>query len=112
MGWSTFWTEEAVRERFALDPRTDDWDEFVSIDPPLSDEAAGKGGGTSRLGASMPFFVVDAVFLGLRRPLAFGADATRRKKRAAEPIEDFGLVGIGPPAMPLPSWWDGDCGFC
>jgi hypothetical protein len=74
----------------------EDWDELVSIEPFFS-EVCGNGG-TSSEGDNSPFFVDER---GLRRPFAFGADATRRRKRAAVPIF-LGLV-MGPPAIPFPS---------
>lgn len=100
-GSPTFWTEEAVCDRLVRVPFADDCDEFVSIDPFLSEEFG--NGGTSSDGAKSPFFVAEV--RGLSRPFAFGAEATRRKKRTAvPPTEDFGLGVAGPPpAIPFPS---------
>lgn len=90
-----------VFDLFARAPRTDDWDELVSIEPFFSEECG--NGGTSSEGDNSPFLVDER---GLRRPFAFGADATRRKNRAAVPME-LGLLGLefamGPPAIPFPN---------
>lgn len=59
--------------------------EFDPIDP---------SGGTMSAGASSPFFVVKVVREPrLKRPLALGADATRRMKREAEAPIDLGDSG-------------------
>jgi hypothetical protein len=99
-----------VSDRFVRVPLADDCEEFVSIEPSLSDEFG--SGGTSKDGTKSPFFVAEVP--ELRSPFAFGAEATRRKNLAADPpIEFFGLGGIGPPAIPLPSC-EGllGCGCC
>lgn len=73
-------------------------------------------GGTSNEGAKRPFLVVAGVS-EFKRPFAFGAEATRRKRRAAgelllvaplaallAPSEVLGLGGIEglPPGTPFP----------
>ena len=50
-------------------------------------------GGIGSFGASSPFFVdVDRIPIE-NRPFAFGAEATRRRKRDAEAETDLGLKG-------------------
>jgi hypothetical protein len=57
------------------------------------------GGGAESAGARNPFFVVDVGILGLEwnKPLALGAEATRRINRDAEAVIAFG--DIGPPPV-------------
>lgn len=73
----------------------DDPDDMVSSEsPPLCSrelEPSGGMGGTMSAGASMPFFVVEVERVPREnKPLAFGADATRRIKRDADAPMDLG----------------------
>ena len=78
-------------------PLVEELDEIVSSESsPCSIEldATGGRGGTVSAGASMPFFVVGVDRdPSEKRPLALGADATRRIKREAEAVTDLGLSG-------------------
>jgi hypothetical protein len=66
--------------------------EFVPFSNELDDKDG--TGGTASDGASRPFFVVDADReLKENKPLAFGAEATRRMKRDAEAPIDLGDIG-------------------
>lgn len=56
------------------------------------DTRAGRGG-TASAGARNPFLVAGERDPSVKRPLAFGAEATRRMKREAEAPTDFGLRG-------------------
>jgi len=92
-----------VRDRLGRAPRVEDWDEFVSSEPFFPSEDFGSGG-TSSDGARRPFLVVAGVSV-VKRPLALGAEATLRKRRAAEPpMEVLGLDGMDglPPWTPFP----------
>lgn len=57
------------------------------------DTRAGRGG-TASAGARNPFFVTGERDPNVKRPLAFGAEATRRMKREAEAPTDFGVRGL------------------
>lgn len=73
----------------------DDSDEIVSKElfPSSSDDdTEGSPGDDASTGARNPFFVVD-LDPSENRPFAFGADATRLKKREAEDPTDLGLRG-------------------
>lgn len=75
----------------------DEPEEIVSRESvPCSTDDIGRGGAVSA-GARRPFLVVaDAEReVRLNRPLAFGADATRRMKREAVAPTDFGVNGPG-----------------
>jgi len=56
------------------------------------DTRAGRGGAASA-GARNPFLVAGERDPSVKRPLAFGAEATRRMKREAEAPTDFGVRG-------------------
>lgn len=82
-------------------PRDDD-DDVVSIEVPPSAwpvPLVGLGsGGTASAGASNPFFIVGVPFEDddrfiEKRPLAFGADATRRMNLLADAPTAFGESG-------------------
>jgi hypothetical protein len=51
-------------------------------------------GGTASAGARNPFLVAGERDPSMKRPLAFGAEATRRMKREAEAPTDFGVRGV------------------
>jgi hypothetical protein len=85
-----------------LNRSLDEVDDIVSKESvPFSIEfvVVGKGGGTMSPGAKNPFFVVDPAVPGVdrelsaKRPLALGAEATRRINRVAEAPTDLGLNG-------------------
>lgn len=92
-----------MSERLGRPPRTEDCDELVSSEPFLLSDDFGSGG-TSNDGARSPFFVVAGVSV-FKSPLALGAEATLRKRRAAgPPTDDLGLGGMEglPPEIPFP----------
>ena len=87
----------AYEDGGALDERPlEEPDDTVSKEsvPCSSESDMGGSGGTMSAGASSPFFVVDVDREPrLKRPLAFGAEATRRIKRDAEIPIDLGDKG-------------------
>ena len=68
------------------------------------DEIEGIGGNDST-GAKTPFFVVD-LEPKLKKPLALGAEATRRRNREAEDPTDLGLRGLFVPDRDGVGEWD------
>ena len=88
------------------DTPLDDPEDIVSSEfVPCSDELETNNGrgGTTSVGASSPFFMVEDVERepSEKRPFMLGADATRRRKRDAEALMDFGERG---------PWLDRDLG--
>lgn len=91
---ATFDNAEVLKKRGACPP-CEDVDDTVSMELlPVSDTTG--TGGIAFDGARKPFFVVEAepCFM-LKRPLALGADATRRMKRVADALTERG--DNGPP---------------
>jgi len=90
--------EETCRGDAAILPPLEELEEMVSSESwpwSVSLEVSGGKGGTESIGASKPFLVVAD---GDREPienspLALGAEATRRIKRVADALTDFGVRG-------------------
>lgn len=81
---------------FDIRPREDPEDSVSRESVPFSSELDTRlgRGGTASAGASIPFLVVDPEReLKENKPLAFGAEATRRMKRDAEALIAFGDSG-------------------
>ena len=88
------------------DAPLDDPDDIVSSEPVLCSnelDASDGSGGTTSAGASKPFFIVEDIERepSEKRPFTLGADATRRRKRDADVLMDFGERG---------PWLDRDLG--